>query len=369
MSKTALIIFLGNINYDTRASNLYQSLHKLKFNVSVISFDWLKRENLNQNENFKIFPLKRGKFNFFFYAKYFFIATRELLKFNPDFIFAEDLYSLPISIIFGKLKKNKVVYDSREIYSHIGGLSKKILLQNFLSSIEKIFISKVNVVVTTGELDAEYLKNKYEMKNIIVIRNLPLYKTPQNPINYNQLFNLQSKKILIYQGVILHGRGLKIIFEIMKYLNDYVLIILGDGDHLEFYKNLALKLKIEKQVFFLGRIPQENLINYTAGADLGLSLIENISLSYYYALPNKLFEYIMAGVPSIVSNLPQMKEIVEKYNVGKVVEIDKHHDIINVIKEICENPDTKSSLKNNCLKAAYELNWEKEIKKLEPYLI
>ncbi|GAB6281497.1 MAG: glycosyltransferase family 4 protein [Ignavibacterium sp.] len=369
MNKTVLIIFLGNINYDSRAANFYHSLSQLRFNVNVISFDWLKRENLNQNKNFKIYPLKKGKFNFIFYLKFFFIATRELLRFNPHFIFAEDLYSLPISIIFGKLKKSKIIYDSREIYSHIGGLSKKKLLQNLLSTIEKIFISKVNVVVTTGDLDAEYIRNEYKIKNVLVIRNLPLYKTPQNPINYNQMLNLQSKKILIYQGVILHGRGLKIIFEIMKNLPDYVLVILGDGDHLEYYKNLSMELRIEKQVFFLGRIPQKNLIDYTAGADLGLALIENISLSYYYALPNKLFEYIMAGVPSLVSNLPQMKEIIEKYNVGKVVEIEDYQNIINVIKEITENPDIKFSLKNNCLKAAFELNWEKEFKKLESYLI
>ncbi|HEY6437430.1 MAG TPA: glycosyltransferase, partial [Ignavibacteriaceae bacterium] len=91
------------------------------------------------------------------------------------------------------------------------------------------------------------------------------------------------------------------------------------------------------------------------------SLIENLSTSYYYALPNKLFEYIMAEIPVIVSNLPQMKEIVEKYDVGFVIDIDNKVELISTLKELSDNSSLYKSKKQNCHIASQELNWEKEV--------
>ena len=92
------------------------------------------------------------------------------------------------------------------------------------------------------------------------------------------------------------------------------LVVLGTGVFRTKYEKLASELGITDRIHFLGNIDQKELINYTAGADIGVALIENISKSYYYALPNKLFEYIMANVPVLISDLPQMKKIVDDYN-------------------------------------------------------
>ena len=141
-------------------------------------------------------------------------------------------------------------------------------------------------------MDSEFIEKEYGLTKTIVIRNLPKYYKPLKPINFCQLLNIPTeKKILLYQGVVLHGRGLKYIFEALTELKNYVLIILGAGEELTYYKSLSKKLVIENQIYFLGKIKQNELLKYTAGADIGLSLIENLSLSYYYALPNKLFEY------------------------------------------------------------------------------
>ena len=98
--------------------------------------------------------------------------------------------------------------------------------------------------------------------------------------------------------------------------------------------------------------------------DIGVALIENISKSYYYALPNKLFEYIMAEVPVVVSNLPQMKEIIEKYDVGFAVDIDNRYELITAIKKLSEDARLYESKKQNCRIASQELNWEKEVTSL-----
>ena len=115
----------------------------------------------------------------------------------------------------------------------------------------------------------------------------------------------------------------------------------------------------------MGNIEQGELINYTAAADVGLSLIENISLSYYYALPNKLFEYIMAEVPVVVSNLPQMAEVVKEYKIGDVVELEEKGSLVNCLKNLLTDNKKLFAYKQNCFEASKRLNWEKEFEEIK----
>ncbi|MDZ7765466.1 MAG: glycosyltransferase [Melioribacteraceae bacterium] len=110
-------------------------------------------------------------------------------------------------------------------------------------------------------------------------------------------------------------------------------------------------------------------MNYTAAADVGVCLIENISISYYHALPNKLFEYIMAGIPVISSSLPQMKKIVEQYNVGVCVDLEKTTDVSNDLNEMLSDESKLETYKDNCKKAAQELNWDVEFEKVKDKLL
>jgi glycosyltransferase involved in cell wall biosynthesis len=135
----------------------------------------------------------------------------------------------------------------------------------------------------------------------------------------------------------------------------------GGGEFEDYYKNLAVEQNVIDQVFFIGKFSQEDLPKLTPSADVGIALIENISKSYYYALPNKLFEYIMAEVPVVVSNLPQMKEIVHKFNVGFVVDPDNKDELITALKKLSSDEIQYKKVKQNCKTASEELNWENEV--------
>jgi glycosyltransferase involved in cell wall biosynthesis len=104
-------------------------------------------------------------------------------------------------------------------------------------------------------------------------------------------------------------------------------------------------------------------MRHTAGCDIGLSLINRTCDNNYYALPNKLFEYIMAGLPVIVTDMPQMKSVVETYNVGAVVSDQHPEAVARVVAEWGRRRSDFRTLKKNCRKAALELNWEKEFEK------
>jgi glycosyltransferase involved in cell wall biosynthesis len=361
MQKKVCIAFLGNALHDSRIVNLTNSLIQDGFTVSVISFDWFISKNSFSDKVYKVHKLKKGKFSLFFYWHFVILLMKNLIKTKADYFIAEDFYTLPFVSFVGKLKKAKIYYNSRELYAFLGGLRKRPILQWIVKQIEKYFIKKVDYVLTTGEMDSEFIEKFYRINNTIVIRNIPFFQSPTNVVDFRKQFSICTDKIiLLYQGVLLEGRGISLILQVMRFVPETVLVLLGDGEQKGNIIKLAEEYNIIQRIFFVGTIKQNDLINYTAGADIGLSLIENISISYYHALPNKLFEYIMAGLPVIASDLPQMKKIVEQYRIGEAINITNLENIIEVLKKWIANPDLLKSYKKNCIVASQELNWQKE---------
>jgi glycosyltransferase involved in cell wall biosynthesis len=360
--KKILITFLGNINYDTRCKNLFDTFSTNNFDVEFIGFDWMTKGFTEERRNVSIFKLRKGFFSLLFYLKFIWHIKLKLFSTEASTIFAEDIYTLPFVVIFGKLKRAKIYYDSRELFGHLAGLKDKKFKQSFWKWIEKFCIKKVDYVMVTGQLDGEFLKKEYGINNFILLRNLPRYYKPE--LNYNLRSYLQikpEKKIILYQGVLLKGRGIEKVFSVLKELPDFIFAIAGGGEFENHYQKLAEQMNLNDQVFFIGKFSQEDLPKITSSADIGVALIENLSISYYHALPNKLFEYIMAEVPAIVSNLPQMKEIVEKYDVGFTVDFDNRDELISAIKKLGDDESLRARKKQNCQIASQELNWEKEV--------
>ena len=113
-------------------------------------------------------------------------------------------------------------------------------------------------------------------------------------------------------------------------------IIIGDGPYRNELQKYAINRNTEKRTHFYGAVPYLELLELTADADIGFSLIKPISKSYEQALPNKLFEYALAGIPVIASKLPEMEKIINKYQIGYTVEYDDLEAQIQVIKKILD---------------------------------
>ncbi|MCX7875757.1 MAG: glycosyltransferase [Melioribacteraceae bacterium] len=358
--KKICIAFLGNPYHDSRVTNLYNSLIEDGYEVSVISFNWFA-DKISNNKNYIIHEISRKQGSLNFYLSFLTKLFSSLIKSKADIFFAEDIYTLPIVVLIAKIKKAKIFYNSREIYSFIGGLRNRPFLQKIITSIEKYFIKKVDLVLTTGEMDTEFLKNFYSLENVITVRNIPLYQEPKYNFDFRSKFNIPTNyKILLYQGILIDGRGISIILKALQKIHNAVFILLGEGSEKEKFIKEAKELNVYERVSFAGSYPQDELINFTSSADIGLALIENISISYYHALPNKLFEYIMANVPVVSCSLPQMKNIVEKYKVGIVVDLDNVEDVISSINNLINDEKTLIKFKINCKEAAKELNWQNE---------
>jgi glycosyltransferase involved in cell wall biosynthesis len=156
------------------------------------------------------------------------------------------------------------------------------------------------------------------------------------------------------------GRGIEAAIRAMQFLDGAELWLAGDGDLTTQLKQMVEGLKLGDKVKFLGRLPLNELHAVTFQADLGISLEEDLGLNYRFALPNKLFDYIQAEVPVLVSNLPEMRRIVEHYQIGVIAETHQRKELAEIMKTALFDQEKRQVWKQNLPKAAKELCWENE---------
>lgn len=362
--KRVLISFLGNINYDTRAKNLLGSLRAMGYDVDTISFDWYDRP---QGGPVPVTKLSKAGNSLSFYLKFGLTVKLKLIFNKYDLYIASDIYNLPFLTFFAKFRSKPLFYDSRELFKYLAGLKDKQKVQSLLAAIEKSFIGDCDKIIVTGMMDAEVLMEDYGLTSdkFILLRNLPHKTESIKPLDLKAKYGFPAGTlVLIYQGVILKGRGLPVLLQALKKLDNCCLVIMGDGEMRGELEKMVERENLNTRVVFTGTIPQEKILSYTAGADIGCTLIENISKSYYYALPNKMFEYIAAGIPVLASNLPQMMQIIDKYGVGKYADPEDLDAVVAAIMELSDSA-SRAIISENARKAYEELNWEAEFDRVK----
>ena len=142
-------------------------------------------------------------------------------------------------------------------------------------------------------------------------------------------------------------------------------MVMGQGPFRQVMRQFIIEHHLQGRAYVKAPVPPPILLDYSSSADIGVALIQSADLSYYYSTPNKIFEYIMAGIPVIVSDFPEMRKIVSQFGVGLTVNPEDPRDIASKIKMLLEDEELYNRMARNARKAAREaLNWEKEEKKL-----
>jgi glycosyltransferase involved in cell wall biosynthesis len=227
---------------------------------------------------------------------------------------------------------------------------------------ERALIKRVDATITVNESIAEIIVRQYGVSKPTVLMNCPLYWEVKRTNLLRETCEVPEKKrILLYQGGLQPGRGISRLIDVIQTIPECVLILMGGGPLKE---ELAAKIEtLRGMVYLLDAVPVDRLLLYTASADVGLCMIENYGLSYYLSLPNKLFEYIMAGVPVVSSDFPEMRRIVSEYRIGETADPTDPSDIAGKIRKLLE-PKYHLQTADNCLLASKKLNWECESAKL-----
>ncbi len=298
----------------------------------------------------------------FFYAEYNTRLFFYLLFTRFDIVNSNDLDTLPACYLATWLKRKPLVYDSHEYFTGVPELSGRPVAKKIWETIEKLMLPKVEHFITVNRSIASAYSARYG-NNIDVVRNLPVPAGIIPPAKPNKFGLPDTKKIIIMQGAGINiDRGAEEAVRCMHLTSDYILVIAGKGDAVPGLRKMVKEEGLDEKVFFVPPMHRENLLQLTSLCSCGLSLDKASNLNYLYSLPNKLFDYIMAGIPVVVSDLPEPRRIIEQYEVGVVAGCLSPKGLSEKINEVLAKPPVK--WKANLEKAAKELNWECEKHKL-----
>jgi glycosyltransferase involved in cell wall biosynthesis len=294
-------------------------------------------------------------FSFIEFVYFFFIS---LLKMRPNIVHAHDSLALVPGYIYSRIFNCKLIYDAHELESkknQIGKMQSKVI-----NLIEKIAWPRINAFITVSEPIKKWYLDTYGSKKSTIILNAPLIDNVkiESKTLRQQLSLRNDELIAVYIGYFVKGRGIEDIIQLARRLRNIHFAFVGSGQ---------LKQKIKVAADNLDNISihpfvkHDQLVNYLEGCDLGLCLLENVSLSDYYAIPNKLLEYAFSGLYVICSNFPEMSRIVKKYNIGECLS----SDLAEAQKIFTDSlPSKINKRKLQSKESLYELSWSAQEEKL-----
>jgi glycosyltransferase involved in cell wall biosynthesis len=350
--KRIIISVTNDLFSDQRVIKVAHSCHNNGYEVLVIG-----RKNKNSKSLNLPFQYKRLRLCFnrsvLFFAEYNIRLFFVLLFSKADILLSNDTDSLPANFLASKFRGKKLVFDAHEIFPELPELAHRPKIKRVWEKIEDWVFPRLKHCYTVCQSISNYYNQKYHI-NMKVVRNVPYC------LKYDgkKILDYSGKKIIIYQGALNFGRGLEWIIDSMPLVNNAVLVIIGDGTIFDELKERADNLQLAEKVFFLGRISGSELYKYTPSADLGLCLLKNRGLNYYYSLPNRIFDYLYAGVPVLATDFPEIANIVRNYNTGVLINRYNPEHLAGVIN----NFFSKEFDTSHFAETAKQFCWENEEK-------
>jgi len=363
--RRVIISVVSDLVTDQRVHRTALALHSKGLIVTLVG------RKLQSSLSMPDRPYQTKRFNLgietgpLFYAFYNIRLFFFLLFSKADILITNDLDTLLPNFIISRLKKSELFYDSHEYFTEVPELVSRPRIRKIWLTIEKFIFPKLKNVYTVNESIASIYSKKYKVP-VQVVRNLPFRPSEKSNVIRRVDVGLPvDKKIFLFQGAGINvDRGAEEAIEAIAENENAALLFVGGGDVFNQLKEKVRSLKIEDKVFFIPKQPMEILYQYTSLADFGLTLDKDTNLNYRYSLPNKLFDYIQAGLPVLASDLPEVRKIVDHYNIGKITPSTSVADIAATMKQMISDAQQLALWKENLKIAAADLCWENEEKKL-----
>ena len=360
MTKITLSV-TNDLVVDQRVHKVCTTLMQNGYDVKLIGRQL--RTSLPINRSYRTHRMRLW-FNrsFLFYAEYNIRLFFYLLVDKTDIYLSNDTDTLIANFLASRIRRKLLVFDAHEMFPEVPEVTQRKFVKAVWTKIEDWIFPRLKRCYTVCQSIAAIYNQKYSIQ-MQVIRNIPFaqqkHETQAAPID------VPGKKILLYQGAVNIGRGIEWIIDSMPYLDEFVFYVIGDGDILAEIKERVNRLALNDRVVFTGRIPFEQLPAYTACADIGINLLENNGLNYYYSLPNRIFDYIRAGVPVLASDFPEIRRVVEHYNIGKLIDCYDPPFLAETIRQMIDQEKNEAGF----AAANAELTWENEAKVLLNILV
>lgn len=358
--KRVIVSVINDLVTDQRVNKSCLTLQKAGFEVLLVG----RRQRKSPPMDERPYKTHRMKLLFekgpLFYAEFNFRLFLFLLFHHCNCLLSNDLDTLWPNFWISKLKHIPLIYDSHEYFTEVPELVGRPRVQRVWKRIEEHILPKMKEMITVNESIADLFRKKYGIK-VHVIRNIPMRKMLPKPATREEIGLEPVKRVLVLQGsgINIH-RGSEELVDAMAYLDDCQLVIIGGGDVLPLLKEKVAANHWDDRVKFFPRMPYQQMMAITQLADLGFTLDKDTNLNYRFSLPNKLFDYIQAGVPIVASHLPEIERIIKEYNIGTFIDNHDPKTIADTIKNALKDEKSYEQWKNNLIFAAQNLCWENE---------
>ncbi len=392
MMKRVAMLLNGPIQHDHRVIKIIETLsqHHLVHLFYINGIELQDRQLFNDHVTLTSITYavtRRVKFirhTWFCYEFSFFEKWVKKSGLHFDIIWANDLPTLKPAYNISRTLNCSLIYDSHEIYTetinqffprHSTGI-KKYIFQSMISfmrkhgaRVERKIFPSIDVFLTVNESLLAYFKERNNVRKGLVIMNLPkvVESKDEKRINFKEKYDwAPSTYVLIYQGQLNEGRGLSILLEAVKLLPiEYKLVIVGNGSLGQELTNWTIRHHMTDRIKFVDTVPLSQLAAYTAGADLGINLLETFNLSKEYASPNKLFEYIHASIPVVASDTIENQRVFKAFPIGKLT---KNHpkEIASAIIVVAKQE--KYSFEDSLAQAKSHYHWRTQVELLNSIL-
>ena len=362
--KRAIVSVINDLVTDQRVNKSCVALQKAGYEVFLVGRKQRKSPPMDERP----YASHRMKLLFekgpLFYAEYNIRLFLFLFFHRAHLLLSNDLDTILPNYFISRLKGSKMIFDSHEYFTETPELVHRPKVQKVWKRIEGFVVPKLDEMITVCDSIADLFREKYGVK-CHVIRNIPPRKAMPPKGDKLALGLPADKHLLVLQGSGINiQRGAEELVQSMAMLDDCFLMIIGGGDVLPILKQMVEDLKITDRVRFFPRMPYQQMMAYTQLAELGFCLDKDTNLNYRFSLPNKLFDFIQAGVPIVASHLTEIEKIITKYDIGLFIPDHNPKSIAETIREGLENVERRSVWKKGLAKAAEELCWENESKAL-----
>jgi glycosyltransferase involved in cell wall biosynthesis len=286
--------------------------------------------------------------------------TRE----RPDVVHAHDAAMLLPGIIGARLTGARLVYDSHELATSVPYRDRAWAA--FVSGIERLVVPRCAALITVSEGIAWRLRERYGLaRTPCVVRNVSALAADGRPGLRRRLGLAAEAPLVLHQGAPAPARGCEVLVEAVDRLPGVHLAFLGDPEpgYAALLRRFIAERDLQARVRLLPGVPLEDLLAHTAEADVGVTLLQDTCLNHRLALPNKLFEYIAAGVPVVAAALPETQRLVETHGVGWCARSDDPLAVAGALSAALREPPD-AGLRERLQLAGQELCWEREQERL-----
>lgn len=280
---------------------------------------------------------------------------------NYDIFHSNDLNTLPQGYVCAKWRINKkpLIYDSHEVQTSRTGYDSPVY-----GRLEKFLVKMIDSMIVENHTRAKFNEDLYGLYPNVV-HNYPFkhIAKPAEKIKLHEILNLPKKeKILLYQGGIQIGRGLDKLIQASQQFKEGTLVLIGDGKIKPELQSMVKELGLENKVRFIPKVPLSDLPKYTKNAYIGFQVLNNVCFNHYSASSNKLFEYMIAGVPVVACDFPEIKRVVEGDKTGICIDSHDPNQIAKAVNRLLGDKELYTTLSQNSVKASRKYNWDIEKK-------